>query len=271
MGGPCCITGVGTRSLSAELFLTPARRRGHEILDDPSHDPALAARSLRDVALANTLFGGRRAILREVGMVLDALARSVHENSALAPAHAPSGHASPRTLLDVGTGLGDIPAAAADMARRRGVTMETIGVELAPALAKAAQSRCTVAVASDAMALPFANASVDIITCSQVLHHFADDQAARLVRECTRVARHAVIIGDLRRSWLAVAGLWASSFALGFHPVSRHDGIVSILRGYTRPELHTLIERATGRPPTVRHALGWRVTATWTPRLSPTS
>jgi SAM-dependent methyltransferase len=239
------------------MSLTPARRRGHEILDDPSLDPALAERSLRDVALANTLFGGRRAVLREVAIILEALA------------HTP--HAAPRTLLDVGTGLGDIPAAAARLARSRGQSLDTIGIELAPALAAAAGTRCTFTVAGDAMALPFADASVDIITCSQVLHHFADDEAAHLLRECTRVARHAVVIGDLRRSWLAVAGLWASSFALGFHPVSRHDGIVSILRGYTRPELHTLIERATGRSATVRHALGWRVTATWAPHHSPTS
>lgn len=238
------------------MSLTPARRRGHEILDDPSHDPALAERSLQDVALANRLFGGRRAILREVGLVLD---------------ETPSvSIGAPLTLLDIGTGLGDIPAAAAAMAARRGRTLVTLGLELAPALARAAQQRCSSVLAADALALPLADHSVDIITCSQVLHHFEDESAIRLLRECTRVARRAVIIGDLRRSWLAVAGLWLSSFALRFHPVSRHDGVVSILRGYTRAELTALTERATGGSASVRHALGWRLTARWAPRI-PTS
>ncbi|MEQ1691174.1 MAG: methyltransferase domain-containing protein [Gemmatimonas sp.] len=227
---------------------TPARRRGHEILDDPSTDPVLAERSLHDVALANRLFGGRHAILRELRAVM-----------------APLSKGTSLQLLDVGTGLGDIPAAARRVAAGRDHQLTTIGLELEPALARAAHRVCTHAVAADALSLPFATASIDIVTCSQVLHHFEDPAAERLLRECTRVARRAVIIGDLRRSWLAVAGLWSTSFLLGFHPVSRHDGVVSILRGFTRSELAAMVARATGRRPTVRHALGWRVTATWSP------
>lgn len=231
-------------------MFAPARRRGHEILDDPSQDPALARRSLQDVALANRLFGGQRAVLREVRAVL-ASARADE----------------PMHLLDIGTGLGDIPLAASRLARGLGRSLSTTGLELSPHLAREASRVCTSAVAGDALRLPFADHSVEIVTCSQVLHHFEDVEAMALLRECTRVARRAIIIADLRRSWLAVAGLWTSSFALGFHPVSRHDGVVSILRGFTRDDLAALVERATGRRPRVRHALGWRVTATWTPQL----
>ncbi len=228
------------------MAFAPARRRGHEILDDPSIDPALALRSLHDVALANRLFGGRRAVLRE----LRSLFTTTPDHGTL-------------RLLDIGTGLGDIPAAAERLAARTGRELETIGLEITPALAVSARRVCRHAVAGDALVLPFADDSVDIVTCSQVLHHFEDHPAEQLLRECTRVARIAVIIGDLRRSWLAVAGLWTSSFALGFHPVSRHDGVVSILRGFTREDLTALVERATGQRAQVRHALGWRVTATW--------
>ncbi len=228
-------------------MFTPARRRGHEILDDPAADPALAERSLRDVALANRLFGGRRAVVREVSRLLT----SEHAHATI-------------SLLDLGTGLGDIPNAAQRVAARRGLELRTIGLELTPRLARAARSSCSAVVAGSAMSLPFADRSVDIVTCSQVLHHFEGAEAEQLLRECTRVARVGVVIGDLRRSWLAVAGLWATSFALGFHPVSRHDGVVSILRGYTPKELARLIEKVTHQHPVVRRALGWRVTATWT-------
>ncbi len=230
-------------------MLTPARRRGIEILDDPSHDPALAVRSLRDVAKANLLFGGRHAVVRELRRLL--------------PARRPSGTPAVQTLLDIGTGLGDIPAASARVAARAGVRLDTIGLELAPALAHAARPACTHALAGDAMRLPFPDASVDFVTCSQVLHHFEGTDAEALLRECTRVARVAVVVADLRRSWLAVGGLWTSSFVLGFHPVSRNDGVVSILRGFTTSELRALISRATGITPQVRHALGWRITAVW--------
>ena len=179
----------------------------------------------------------------------------------------------PITLLDIGTGLGDIPRAAQRMAARRAILMTTIGVELVPTLARAAGTACTHALAADAMALPFPDGSIDIVTCSQVLHHFDGAEAERLLQECTRVARAAVIIGDLRRSWFAVAGLWAASFLLGFHPVSRHDGIVSILRGFTGSELQRLVERATGCRALAHRALGFRVVAVWSPlrRVATTS
>ena len=98
---------------------------------------------------------------------------------------------------------------------------------------------------------------------NELLHHFDDAEAETLLRECTRVASEAVVIADLRRSWLAIGGLLLASFALRFHPVSRHDGIVSILRGYTAPELRSMVARVTGVRPAVRYGLGWRVTAVW--------
>ncbi|HYW32368.1 MAG TPA: methyltransferase domain-containing protein [Gemmatimonas sp.] len=242
------------------MRFTPARRRGVEILDDPSHDPALAVRSLRDVAKANRLFGGRRAVLREVDR---ALVRARSRDTQAAPQSRSRTPAPERILLDIGTGIGDIPSAAARAAARRGVRLSTIGLELEGELARAAQPACTWALVGDALQLPFADASIDIVTVSQVLHHFEGDAADQLLRECTRVARDAVVVADLRRSWFAVAGLWCSSFVLGFHPVSRNDGVVSILRGYTASELAALVQRATGAVPVVRHALGWRVTAVW--------
>ncbi len=246
-------------------MFTPERRRGIEILDDPSQDPALAVRSLRDVALANRLFGGRRAVVDEVRAVI---ARGLIDRAAADRATRQCTPTSEMalTLLDIGTGLADIPSAVTQDAADRGLRVYSIGLELSPVIARAAAPACTWAIAGDAMRLPFADASVDIITCSQVLHHFDDGAAHALLRECNRVARMGVVIGDLRRSWLAVAGLWCTSFLLGFHPVSRHDGVVSILRGYTAGELLRLVRRATGTRVQVRRRLGWRVTATWIPR-----
>lgn len=88
-----------------------------------------------------------------------------------------------------------------------------------------------------------------------------------VISELNRVTRHRVIIADLRRSWAAVAGLWIASFPLAFHPVSRHDGVASILRGFTANELRNLVTQATGRLPEVRRFLGFRLLATWKPEV----
>ena len=136
-------------------------------------------------------------------------------------------------------------------------------------MAAVAQQQNIVTIAGDARALPFPDRSVDIITCSLVLHHLDGDDSVRMLRECTRVARVRVIVADLRRSWLAVILLWLVSFPLRFHPISRHDGVVSIRRGFTVRELFTLVTNACQCDARCRRRLGWRVTASWDPGTIP--
>jgi 2-polyprenyl-3-methyl-5-hydroxy-6-metoxy-1,4-benzoquinol methylase len=222
--------------------LTPARRRGIEILDDPNVDPAVRQRSIDDVTRSNRILGGLRAAVQAVQDVV----------------------AGPETLLDIGTGLADIPARVKQ--KTRGVIV--IGVDEAASLLVAAGGRLDAAVCANALALPFRSQSIDIVMCSQVLHHFEEENALRLLGEMDRVAKRAVVVSDLRRSWLAAAGFWLVSFPLRFHPVTRHDGVVSVLRGFTRDELRDLVHRATGQTPHVRRHLGFRLTARWTPRAA---
>ena len=229
----------------ARWSFAPRRIRGSEHLDDPTLDPALALRSLHDVRRSNRLLGG-------TGAVLYALRR-----------HLDRANGTSATLVDVGTGLGDIPFAVRRLAQSGGVTVRTTGLEWTVPLAAAARSACEISVAGDARMLPFADRSVDIVTCSQVLHHFARDEAIEIVREMHRVARRCVVIGDLRRSWLAAGGVWLASWPMAFHPVSRHDGVVSVLRGFLAHELREIVVEATGITPVVHERPMFRVTADW--------
>lgn len=199
---------------------------------------------MADLPRSNALFGGARIVRRALADVWPAL-----------PPRA--------TLLDVGTGLGDLAAAAKRWARDAGVELSTVGFDVSAELLAEAASRLGATAAGDARDLPFGDASVDVVVCSQLLHHFEDAEARRVVAELHRVARHAVVIGDLRRSWFAAAGFWSASFALRFHPITRHDGVVSVLRGFTPGELDRMVRDATGVMPTVRRGAFWRVSASW--------
>ncbi len=169
------------------------------------------------------------------------------------------------TLLDVGVGMGDIPARARVAAARHGVRLTTLGVDSVPALAAASRDRGLEVICADARAIPLPDRSIDVVTCSQVLHHFFDGDLTLVLRELDRVARARVIVSDLRRSRLAAAGIWLASFAFGFHPVSRHDGVVSVMRGFREAELRTLVRSAVGQDPHIRSRAVARVTATWAP------
>ncbi|MBA3645505.1 MAG: methyltransferase domain-containing protein [Gemmatimonadaceae bacterium] len=227
-------------------LLTPPRIRGEEILDGENVDPRVMTQSISDVAKANALFGGVSAVLSEIDIAIPSLPRDA-------------------SLLDVATGVGDIPLAATKHLRRHGIGLATFGLDASEALAVVGRQILTATIRGDALRLPFATNSVDIVTTSQFLHHMLPDEASILIREMNRVARVRVIISDIRRSWVAAGGLWAVSFPLRFHPVSRHDGVVSVMRGFTAAELSGIVSDAMGVPIAAKRRHGFRVTAGWIP------
>lgn len=232
-------------------LLTPRRRYDAELLDSPSDDAELVLRTVCDIRRSNAVFRGARAAVAEIALHFPML-----------PAHA--------TLLDVGTGFGDVPRSAARAASDRDIVLRTIGLDTEPVIARMAAQSVTHAVCGSGLALPFETGSVDIAMCSQTLHHFRGTDESALLREMNRVARVAVVVSDLRRSWIAASGFWFASFPLRFHRVTRHDGFLSVMRGYTKEELSSAIFAAVGVRPEVHQRLGFRITTSWIPTGSRT-
>jgi hypothetical protein len=228
---------------------------GAELLDDPRADPHAVRRELRDIARLNSLFGGTRAVVRELETIFKKGKREEGR-----------GKSATWTLLDVGTGLGDIPRAAAVAARRHGVTLRLVGVELNRAAAAAARDMNgtdrLALVLADGGALPLRPRSVDIVIASQVLHHLSRDVAVRWIATFGALARRAVVLADLRRSRAAMGALWLASFPLGFSATTRHDGVLSLRRGYTRAEFNEMLV-AAGVDPIAQYRPGFRVVAAW--------
>jgi SAM-dependent methyltransferase len=222
-----------------------------ELLDNHQVDDTVRVRALRDVARANAYFGGTRVVLRELGAAF-----KDHRSETV-------------TILDVGSGAGELGVGMRRAGARRAVTVKLFGLDVCRVLARVTRNAGTVSVCGDGLRLPFQTRSLDVVICSQVLHHFTDGNAMRLLRELDRVARRRVIVCDLRRSWVAAGGFWLASHPLRFHPVTRHDGVVSIRRGFTAPELARLVQAAVGHTPMVRRALGFRLAASWVPRHQP--
>jgi len=217
---------------------------GTELLDDPAADPAIVARSLGNIARANWWFGGRAAALWGIDRLLHGV---------------PAGR--PVTLLDVGTGAGDLPTAAVSRARRAGRPLTAIGLERSPVAAALAARKLPV-VLGCAGRLPVRERGVDIVLISQVAHHLAPDAAVELFRAASASARVGVVVADLRRSELAVGAFRVGSALLGFDPVTREDGITSVRRGYLPEELRALVRRA-GHDAQVNRRPGFRLVATW--------
>lgn len=218
-----------------------------ELLDDLGVSDDVRLRAQRDVARANWYFGGLRVIQQEIRAALGDRA------------------ASCTSVLDVGAGSGDALEWIRRWGARRGDTLQLLGVDVCPILLRAARGSGTHSVCGNGFSLPFRSRSVDVVFCSQLLHHFVDGDAVRLLGELDRVARYRVFVCDLRRSRIAAGAFWLASHPLRFHPVTRHDGVASVRRGFTPAELTRLVQAATGRRQPTRRSLGFRLAVSWTP------
>jgi SAM-dependent methyltransferase len=232
-------------------WLVPGRVIRAEILDDERTPWEVRERSHRDIARTNRWLGGDRALATGV-------ARLLHPDRPRA------------TVLDLGAGIGGAGHVVRRVASQRGIQVDCVAVDVSESLARVAARREGLGVCATALSLPFADAGVDVTICALLLHHFDDQGAVALLREALRVSRVGVVVADLQRTRVAAMGLWLASYPLGFHPVSRHDGMVSIMRGFTRLELSALLNAAGGREVQVTTGAGFRLVGTCeAPRVPP--
>jgi SAM-dependent methyltransferase len=125
-------------------------------------------------------------------------------------------------ILDLGAGTG----AAARVARAAGAGW-VIGVDVAPAMLEVG-SGWDAAVVADAMSLPFARTSFDLVVAACCLGHLPDPRAALV--ECRRLAPAVV----------------ASAFLTGWtHPAKAMVDETAIAFGFTVPEWYVRLKTDT--------------------------
>jgi SAM-dependent methyltransferase len=213
------------------MVKAPSRLTGAvERMDLPETDAAELARSLRDLARVNRLFGGMQPIRTHLASLVR---------------HGPV----PIRILDVATGYADIPRAVVRWARQRGLPLEIVGldhqeriVELA-ARASAAYPEIRI-LAGDALRLPYPDGSFDVTLASQVLHHMEGKDQARLLSELHRVARRVALVSDLRRGRWPHLVTWTALHVVSRCRLIHHDGPLSIRRGFLAEELLALSREA---------------------------
>jgi ubiquinone/menaquinone biosynthesis C-methylase UbiE len=227
-------------------MFTPERIYEEELLDSGAGTDEDVAQNLADLRRINRFLGGTRVILKSVSKIIS------------------DGEQDELSLLDVGTGSADIPMAVARWCRLRGIDPVIAAVDLSERNLLISRTVLgidsqTSLVRADALALPFEARSFDLVTASLFLHHFVEDDVVRLLTEFVRVAKRAVIINDLVRSLIPyyLIRMAGPVFATSF--LTRNDGPVSVLRGFTAAELSLLAERARLPRYKVEHLFPYRL------------
>lgn len=120
---------------------------------------------------------------------------------------------------------------------------------------------CKREVVGDALELTFAAESFDFVSCALFVHHLAAEQVVDFVNGALRVARHAVLINDVRRSPLHLALLYAAGPVFR-SAVAHTDGIASVKQAYSPEELRALLTDTAAASVELRTRFLFRIGAT---------
>ena len=117
-------------------------------------------------------------------------------------------------VVDLATGSGDIPRLIIDYARTIGARVEIDALDRQPATLEIATG-----LSADYPEISYREANIlewnsveayDITLCTLALHHFSNEDAARLLRRCREISKRFVLVSDLRRSF-SPAKTWSAN------------------------------------------------------------
>ena len=199
-----------------------------ELMDSPTLNPVKLHAALRDVSKVNRLLGGNHITIHEVFKRLKVLK-----------------NIKPVKIMDFGCGDGEILRKIAKRARKENIQLELIGLDINRKCLEQAKH-----LSKTFPEIQYQNENffklqkeenLDIIMTTLTTHHLNTHEFQQFLVRATDLVSDSVIINDLHRSKAAyyLFKLFSSCFLKS--RVARHDGLVSIKRGFKRTELKQIL------------------------------
>jgi SAM-dependent methyltransferase len=151
-------------------------------------------------------------------------------------------------IADLATGSGDIPRLIVEYARKIGAKVKMDALDRQPATLEVAKK-----LSLEYPEITFTEADMlqwrptdryDLVLCTLALHHFSDNDAVRVLERCRDLSRRFVLVSDLRRGWMATAGVFVLTATIFREPMTKFDGRLSAARAFSFAEMHELARRA---------------------------
>lgn len=193
-----------------------------ELLDTDSGSPTEIAASLSDLNRINRWFGGISTTTSMIRRVAQKL------------------RVSSLSMLEVAAGSGYVPERARRKLVHDGIELEVTLLDRAPSHLVNGNR----AVAGDVLALPFRNASFDLVSSVIFLHHLSPGPVIQSVNEALRVCRSAVLINDVVRHPIHLALVYAG-YPLFRSRLTHHDAPASVRQAYTPAEMQDLLKHTS--------------------------
>jgi len=199
-----------------------------EMMDQPQPVAAELERDLEHIRHLNRWFGSYRLVRHFVHRWIKPGARVC--------------------IVDLATGSGDIPRLIVDYTREIGAKIEIDALDRQSATLQIART-----LSAGYPEISYCEANIlewnpaeayDIVLCTLVLHHFSDQDAVGVLRRCRELSRKLVLVCDLRRGFLATAGVYLLTGLIFREPMTRYDARLSAARAFSFKEFDKLARQA---------------------------
>jgi 2-polyprenyl-3-methyl-5-hydroxy-6-metoxy-1,4-benzoquinol methylase len=148
------------------------------------------------------------------------------------------------SVLDVGTGIGDLPRFLSDRLQKENISVAITGWDNNNEVINVAKKFCKKYPNIDLLYdkdVPNFTRRYNIAIFSQVLHHLTPEEAKNALKIIFENVTDGIIISDLIRSRFAY---WLVKFAVFItttNSINRHDGPLSVLRCYNNNEIAEIL------------------------------
>lgn len=196
-----------------------------ELLDEPDLAEADLERNLVELDVINRYLGGHRITLKGLERVLEA------------PAAQAILHKRPLRVCEIGCGGGDNLLVIDRWARRRGIPLEIIGVDMKEVCTgfarRKAWSHPVQWITDDYRAVRF-DSPPDVLFSSLFCHHFPDQDLPGMLRWMYDRSVCGFFINDLHRHPLAYHSIRWLTWAFSRSYLVRNDAPLSVQRAFRR-------------------------------------
>ena len=220
-------------------FDKKSRSTQSEIMDSLDFKGAEMQNVLKDLKTVNKWLGGNKITIDGIKKLLKNQPKSQEI-----------------ILLDIGCGDGESLRKCSDFGIKNGYNFKCIGIDFNQNIIDYAQQRSKeypnlefrkVDVISEENLIP----NCDIALFTLFLHHLSNQEIEDLLRSALTKCRLGLIINDLHRSKQAFNLFQIASKILLRTKIARHDGLVSIARGFRKHEIQKISEQIRDQKSTI--------------------
>ncbi|WP_271855963.1 methyltransferase domain-containing protein [Patiriisocius marinus] len=221
------------------------RSTQEEIMDDFALQGKELELLLNDLKRVNKLLGGNAITINGLKKILT---------------HKQSGQI---TIVDVGCGDGELLRQCAKFTRKKGWDCLFIGIDANEHILKTAEERSTSFPEisykiMNVLSPKIKEISADVFLCTLFLHHFKNEQISQVLNNFMKQAKIGVVVNDLERSKIAFTLFKLFSAIFIKTRIAKHDGLVSVARGFKKNELFKISEKIAFNNQTIQWKWAFR-------------